>query len=191
MENYIGKKFNMLTIIELSNPIITQTNEKDRHIRIFKTVICKCDCGNITPPKMLAKLKTGHPKSCGCLINKSKANDSNIKTPRIKTINVNNPSRKGKTRMQHSFTYNSFRCMRDRCNNPKNNRYESYGGRGIKVCDEWGRFDNFLRDMGERPQGYTLDRIDVNGNYELSNCKWSTPKEQALNRRNSHININP
>ena len=98
---------------------------------------------------------------------------------KIQTINVNNPGRKGKTRIQHSYTYNSFRCMRDRCNNPRNNRYHDYGGRGINVCDEWGRFDNFLRDMGERPQGYTLDRIDVNGNYELINCKWSTPKEQA------------
>ena len=73
--------------------------------------------------------------------------------------------------------------MHSRCNNPNNAGFKDYGGRGIKVCDSWYEFNNFLWDMGERPVGKTLDRIDVNGNYEKSNCKWSTPLEQTLNRR--------
>jgi hypothetical protein len=181
-EDYIGKKFNKLIIIEISNPIIRKRNDIDRkkQTRELLTVICKCDCGNITNPKRLDYLKSGKTKSCGCI------RQPKIKEPRI--LKERTANRKGKTRIQYSYTYNSFKCMRDRCNNPRNNRYHDYGGRGINVCDEWGRFDNFLRDMGERPQGYTLDRIDVNGNYEPSNCKWSTPKEQYYNKRNTPTN---
>ena len=73
--------------------------------------------------------------------------------------------------------------MLKRCNDPKCNSFEHYGGRGISVCDEWKTFSNFLRDLGVRPEGKTLDRIDVNGNYAPGNCKWSSPKEQAQNKR--------
>ena len=76
--------------------------------------------------------------------------------------------------------------MRMRCENPNWHGYAHYGGRGITVCDRWlgrGGFKNFLADMGERPQGTSLDRIDVNGNYEPGNCRWATPSEQALNKR--------
>jgi DNA-binding XRE family transcriptional regulator len=82
-----------------------------------------------------------------------------------------------------SPTHKSWCMMKSRCNNPNYNRYKDYGGRGIAYCKEWESFENFLRDMGERPKGTTLDRIDNNGNYELSNCKWSTPKEQMSNKR--------
>jgi hypothetical protein len=73
--------------------------------------------------------------------------------------------------------------MRNRCNNPNNKSYKYYGGRGIEVCERWGDFLDFIEDMGERPIGYTLERIDVDGNYEPSNCKWATWSEQVKNRR--------
>jgi hypothetical protein len=81
-------------------------------------------------------------------------------------------------------TYKSWESMKARCNNPNRTYYRHYGGRGITVCERWqNSYENFLADMGERPIGKSLDRIDVNGNYEPSNCKWSTQSEQLYNRR--------
>ena len=73
--------------------------------------------------------------------------------------------------------------MRERCLDRSNIGYHYYGGRGVTICERWGKFENFLADMGERPEGKTLDRIDNEGHYEPSNCKWSTAKEQTENRR--------
>lgn len=81
-----------------------------------------------------------------------------------------------------SATYASHRDMKQRCNNSKNKRYSNYGGRNISYCKAWDNFVNFLNDMGESPEGKTLDRIDNDGNYGPDNCKWSTPKEQCANR---------
>ena len=80
-------------------------------------------------------------------------------------------------------TYYSWRGMVQRCTNPARRDYPRYGGRGITVCERWLDFRDFLADMGERPEGRTLDRIDNEGNYEPSNCRWATPEEQMANTR--------
>lgn len=84
-----------------------------------------------------------------------------------------------------SPTYSSWLSMRYRCTNENSDNYHLYGGRGISICDRWNDFVNFLADMGERPPGTSLDRVDPDGNYTPSNCRWATPKQQARNRRNS------
>ena len=82
-------------------------------------------------------------------------------------------------------TYSTWYMMINRCTDQKNVVWEFYGGRGISVCDEWASIDAFVRDMGLRPDGMTLDRVDPNGNYEKSNCRWATVVEQNRNRTNN------
>lgn len=87
-----------------------------------------------------------------------------------------------------SFTpvHNAWCDMRKRCSDPGHHAWSLYGGRGITVCARWDIFENFYEDMGDKPgKGYSIDRIDVNGNYEPSNCKWATQLEQSRNRRNA------
>jgi hypothetical protein len=76
--------------------------------------------------------------------------------------------------------------MLARCTNPNRWQYKYYGGRGVEVCDRWLSFENFFSDMGERPQGKTIDRLDSDGNYEPSNCRWASPVEQRASRRDSY-----
>lgn len=89
------------------------------------------------------------------------------------------------------YLYSTWTSMRDRCNNPRNRYYENYGGRGISVCDRWmdhaHGFENFIEDMGDRPEGCSLDRVDNNGDYSPENCRWSNRIEQNLNKRTNRL----
>lgn len=93
---------------------------------------------------------------------------------------LSNAYKHGKSRTP---VYNSWYGMVQRCTNPKRSDYEYYGGRGINVCERWLSFENFLSDMGDRPYGMTLDRINPDGDYCKDNCKWSTKSEQSSNQR--------
>lgn len=158
---FVGRKFGRLTVISKLG-----SNKR-------RTVwLCICDCGTFASADRNA-LNTGTKKSCGCW-----------RHEHGKSRGLQNK----KHGMATSSTYKSWRAMRTRCLNPRDEHWENYGGRGITICKRWmDSFENFLSDMGIRPHGRTLDRININGNYEPENCRWSTPTEQSRNQRRNRV----
>lgn len=129
---------------------------------------CRCDCGNeiITKSRSLI---TGQTRSCGCL-QKEIAGKLGASFP-------------GTHKMSKSPVYKTWYGMKQRCLNSHDKKYRLYGGRGIRVCPRWRySFENFFEDMGERPIGLTIDRINPDGNYEPDNCRWATALQQRHNR---------
>lgn len=134
--------------------------------------LCKCSCGQVV--FMQASRITGY---------RSRFASCNINGHRYNGTRVHGHTKRG----NNSPTFNCWNSMIQRCHNPLNSSYDRYGGRGVVVCDRWKLFINFLRDMGIRPDGLTLGRINNDGNYEPSNCRWETRSQQARNRRSSHF----
>lgn len=153
----IGQRFTRLTVLADLGVF-----GYGRHRATFWLV--RCDCGQVRSCGASA-VRRGHIRSCGCL------------------------QRDVITKHAHSYTltYRSWGSMLSRCRNPKYPSYARYGGRGIKVDVRWHTFTNFLSDMGEKPQGMSLDRIDNNGHYEPGNCRWATPRQQSNNTQTNRF----
>lgn len=140
--------------------------------------LCQCDCGNKCTI-VAYDFKICKVSSCGCLQKEIASLKCTERNKLQGDLNV-------KHRMGHLPEYMVWVGMRQRCNNSSNDRYLDYGGRGIKVCKQWDDFKQFYSDMGPRPSaGLSIERMNNNGNYEPSNCKWATAKEQANNKRST------
>lgn len=153
--NLQGMKFGRLLVVS------EHGRSKDSRV-LWK---CMCDCGKETIVQA-SHLKSGRIKSCGCLRNETS-----------KKVNITH----GKSKTPE---YKTWCGMIKRCQNRNCTGYSDYGGRGIAVCERWLKFENFLEDMGMRPSKYhSIERKNVNGNYEPDNCKWASPTEQSRNTR--------
>ena len=158
--NLIGQKFSKLTVVEYAESDAKQQT-------MFR---CICDCGGeiITAGR---GLKANQTKSCGCL-RIEKGREAGLKSKVHGLIN--------------SPTYRTWQCMKARCLISTERGYRWYGAKGVTICEEWLSFAGFLKDMGERPKGMTLDRINPFGNYEPSNCRWADKQTQTQNTRKNY-----
>lgn len=151
--NLLNQRFSRLTVTQRLGPV-----KRGRCIYW----LCNCDCGNVTSVRT-QHLISGIVKSCGCFESEARWRHGHA--------------------LLKTATYRSWDHMMQRCYNEQNDDFLNYGGRGIKVCDEWQSFKSFLRDMGDRPKSCSIHRINNDLGYEPGNCKWATAKEQASNRR--------
>ncbi|HHT3526417.1 TPA: hypothetical protein ACTYW0_000512 [Enterobacter asburiae] len=125
-----------------------------------RRAIFKCDCGQLKE-LCVGHVVAGKANSCGCLRDELRKTHGMSSTP----------------------TYQTWEAMKQRCLNPKSSYFRRYGGRGIGICDRWMLFDNFLADMGEKPEGMSIDRINNDAGYEPGNCRWATNSEQGYNKQ--------
>ena len=140
---------------------------------------CMCDCGK-SKSVYAGSLRAGTSTSCGCQRDEETSR-RNFKHGVAAGCHAAQPPR----------TYNCWRNMKARCQNPKNPKYPVYGGRGITVCESWQTFANFYADMGDCPAKHSIDRIDNDGNYEPSNCRWATDGQQGSNKStNTNLTFN-
>ncbi len=171
-----GRRFGRLTAIRDSGRI------GSRRMRLWE---CKCDCGNIAFVERNS-LTTGNTRSCGCLRHElalvAMANARDYRYLDLKHGHSRRSSAKSKR--NYSPEYMVWQSMIQRCHNPKSPSFRHYGGRGISVTKPWrDDFRSFLNDMGKRPAGCSIDRIDGRFGYFHANCRWATQKQQHQNRR--------
>jgi len=162
-----GHDFGRLNILYRVDPPESVGNSPHRYY------LCQCSCGNEVIVQ-LSSLLRGNTKSCGCLRAELTAERARLQY-----------TTHG---MCGTGEYNSWKAMVARCTNAKRPDYGHYGGRGIKVCDRWrNSFENFYTDMGDRPPGMSIDRIDNNADYAPDNCRWATWREQNRNKRDNRL----